>query len=68
MKIFYEFVVQLLQLFWRQIFLNVVKDEKRVLFLELIQELQEVKFLILDWFGEATEVLRLKVFVVFASL
>jgi hypothetical protein len=68
MKIFYEFVVQLLQLFWRQIFLNVVKYEKRVLFLELIQELQEVKFLILDWFGEATEVLRLKVFVVFASL
>jgi hypothetical protein len=68
MKIFYEFVVQLLQLFWRQIFLNVVKYEKRVLFLELIQELQEVKFLVLDWFGEATEVLRLKVFVVFASL
>ena len=68
MKIFYEFVVQLLKLFWRQIFLNVVKYEKRVLFLELIQELQEVKFLILDWFGEATEVLRLKVFVVFASL
>ena len=68
MKIFYEFVVQLLQLFWRQIFLNVVKDEKRVLFLELIQELQEVKLLVLDWFGEATEVLRLKEFVVFASL
>ena len=68
MKIFYEFVVQLLQLFWRQIFLNVVKDEKRVLFLELIQELQEVKLLVLDWFGKATEVLRLKEFVVFASL
>ena len=68
MKIFYEFVVQLLQLFWGQIFLNVVKDEERVLFLELIQEHKEVKFLVLDWFGEATEVLRLKKFVVFASL